>query len=288
MKWVLALLLVLPACKTTYKSETIKESVKMVAKRDYKLDVEVKEAGKTLGVRYAVKDLFSELIAEDQLIWKKMDNLIQTLSRVSMSVDVPPDFIVLEVVDESNPANKIIFTQCVVDIKKIYAEMLSHNQYFDRMAIEFEINGRRTPFDPEQTDLVSLMMMAVEAQAAPTPAMTGFQLSEIKMTDFLAKVAASRTRRLFRENKSAKKAAILRTATAKFDPKPEGAATFKLFLELVSLPGENISLDELQTTVLPAVADEISGLFHSYQFTGFSKIVVMDKNSGAMTIAGRK
>ncbi len=287
MKWFLAIVLFLPACKSTYKSETIKESVKMVAQRDYKLDVEVKEAGKTLGVRYAVNDLFGEIIAEDQAIWKKMDNLIQTLSRVSLSVDVPPKFLVLEVADAGNPGNKIIFTQCVLDIRKVYAEALSRNQYFDRIVIEFEINGQRTPFDQEHLDLVSLMMMAVEAQSAPPAKKTEFELADIRMTDFLAKVAASRTRRLFRENKKAKNLALLRNANARFEQDSDGESNFNMMLELASIPGEKLSEGELRKDVLPLVTDEIRRVFQSYHFTGFSQIIVLDTNSGAMTVAPR-
>lgn len=284
VKWFLLIFFLLPACESsTYKKETIKESVRDLAKREYKLDVEVKEAGKTLGVRYPVHGLFNELISEEQTIWKKIDDLMQTLSRVALSVDVPPEFLVLEVVDLANPANKIVFTQYVTDIKKIYAEALSRNQYFDRLAIEFEVNGRRTPFDQEQLDLVSLMMMAVEAEASQPAKNVSFDLSDIKMTDFLPKVAASLTRRFFRENKKVRSTITLNSASGRFD-----RADFKMMLDLTSSPGERISLPDLQTAVLPLVAEEIDRLFKSYRFTGFSKIVIMDKNTGAVTIAGRK
>jgi hypothetical protein len=287
MKWFVVFALLLPSCQRSYKHDEVLKIVKSVASSYYGLDVDVKQVGKTLGVRYTVKGLFSELVSEDQKIWKKMDSLIRTLSRVSLSADVPPDFVVLEVVDEENSSNKIVFTQCVLDIRKINAGVISHNQYFDRMAIEFVVNGHRTPFDPEQADLVSLMMMAVEAQAAEPAPSNAFEVSDIVLTDFLSKVAASRTRRLFRENKQAKKTAVLRNATARFDVRQVGGTSFKILLDLASLPGEKIPVADLESVVLPAVAEEINGLFESYKFTGFNKIVVMDKTSGAVSIAGR-
>jgi len=280
-------LLLFPGCESTYKKETIKESVKLVAKRDYSLDVDVRENGKTLGVRYSIPGLFNELIAEDQTIWKKMDSLMQTLSRVALSVDVPPTFLVLEVADLNNPSNKVVFTQCVTDVKKIYADALSRNQYFDRLAIEFEINGRRTPFDPDQTDLVSLMMMAVEADAAPATNNKEFEVADVQMTDFLPKVASSMARRFFRENKKARKEAVLRSVAGSFESNT-GETNFKLFLDLSAIPGGKLAISNLQTTIFPLVSNEINGLFKSYRFSGFSNIVVMDKNSGAIAITGRK
>jgi hypothetical protein len=92
---------------------------------------------------------------------------------------------------------------------------------------------------------------------------------------------------LFRENKQAKKTAVLRNATARFDVRQVGGTSFKILLDLASLPGEKIPVADLESVVLPAVAEEINGLFESYKFTGFNKIVVMDKTSGAVSIAGR-
>src|SRR5690349_19964214 len=71
VSWSLGFLL--SGCeKATYKHETIKQSVAELAKKEYGLDVTVKESGRTLGVQFEVKNLLSELVAEDQQIWKHM------------------------------------------------------------------------------------------------------------------------------------------------------------------------------------------------------------------------
>src|SRR5258708_4510439 len=80
--------LLLPACKPTYKKETIKESVKTLAKKEYNLDVDVQQAGRTLGVRFTVKNLLADLTSGDDAVFKNMNGLFTVLARVAVPVDV--------------------------------------------------------------------------------------------------------------------------------------------------------------------------------------------------------
>jgi hypothetical protein len=108
------------------------------------------------------------------------------------------------------------------------------------------------------------------------------------MTDFLPKVASGVTRRLFRENKNIKDTYSLRDTSGRFDLRRNGETNFKILLDVASKPGLRLSAMDVQSRVLPLVADELNQMFKSYRFTNFSNIIVMDKNSGAMTMIGRK
>ncbi len=282
----------LPACESsTYKKETIQQSVAELAKKEYKLDVEVKEAGRTLGVRFRVRSLLSELVAEDQLFWKQMDDLMMVLSRVALSTDVPPEFFVLEIADAENPRIRLLFTRCIQDVRKVMAEALSRTQYLDRLLIEFVLGDKRMNFDPSEMDLVRLMMMAVDIPQDERPAETEFRPDEVPMPEFLAKVAANYARRVLRDKKDMKDEYLLRQVTASYQ-----TSHFTVLLDLVSAPGARQTAGGqarpapgfLESRVLPMVAKEVATLFRSYKFEAFSGITVIEKNSGKILTVPRK
>src|SRR5688572_774001 len=119
--------LMLLSCRASYKRDTIKESIKELAKEQYKLDVEVKEAGETIVVQFEVKNFMGELVASDQKIWSEIENVLEVLSRVALSSDRPPQFMVLDVVDADHYNTHLYFTRYVQDLQKIMAEGLSRN-----------------------------------------------------------------------------------------------------------------------------------------------------------------
>src|SRR5262249_23117689 len=139
---------------------TIDQSIKMLAKRDYKLDVDVKQKNDTVTVRLQVKNLIGELMAPDQMVWTQIDNAMEALSRVALSVDRSPLFIVLDVTDLENHSLHIFFTRCTLDLRKLMAEAQSRTEYQDRLLMELEVDGVRRPL---QMDPVWIMMMASEA-----------------------------------------------------------------------------------------------------------------------------
>jgi hypothetical protein len=282
-------LLGLSACQPTYKRESIKESVKELAKKEYKLDVEVEETGKTLGVRFKVDNLFGEMVADDQLIWKQMDDLMLVLSRITLSSDVPPEFFILDVCDNEHPDTHIVFTRYVEDVKKLMSDALSRNQYLDRLLIEFVIGGKRVEFDPNEMDMVRLMMLTAESgfSGPANPRESAPTISEVDFRDFLAKVAANYTRRLLRETGGLKTRVQLRQVTGSFNNMSNsGKGYFKLLLDIASKPAAPLPPRFMELEVLPVVAREVGDMFKSYKFQDFSAITVAEKNSGKiLTVA---
>ncbi len=283
---LLGLLAFSPGCKPTYKQETLRESVKMLAQKEYGLDVEVKQIGKTLGLRFKVKNLLSELYSGDDDIYKKMNGLFTVLVRVVLSSDVAPDFIVLDVTDEDNPQFHLVFTRYEEDLRKAMAEALSYTQSQDRLLEEFVIGGRHVPFDPQEMDLVRLMMMAMDSGQGKMTDTSSFELEEVRFNDFVARVVENTMRRTLREQKEVNKQAVVREVKASFDEMPGRRGQFKVLLDMVSKPSTPLSPLFLEETVFPMVTKEVTALFKSYRFSDFSGIAVIEKNSGKILTTG--
>lgn len=270
----------LAACEPTYKKENFKQSVRQLAQKETGLDVEVAESGRTLGLRFRVPDLAGEISSGDDTLYTKMNSLFLVLVRVALSSDVPPRFIVMDVVDQQRPVFHLVFTRYVEDIRRSMADAISYPDSQDRLLEEIVIGNRRVPFDPYEIDLVRLVMMS--ADAAGTPAvLEPFKLDEVHFRDFVAKVAENKARRILRERKDTKDDLMLREVQASFEGREEKPGTFRILLDLVSTTGPQPSLKLLEK-VLPAIASESGQLFKSYRFDGISIIQVVEKNTGKM------
>jgi len=270
----------LTGCESTYKKETLRESVRDLARKQTGMEVEVTETGRTLGLRFRVPDLVGDISAGDNSLYKKMNSLFLVLVRVALSSDVPPRFIVLDVMDEERPAFHLVFTRYVEDIRRSMAEAISYSDSQDRLLEEIVVGTRRVPFDPFEIDLVRLVMMSADTVANP-PAAGPFILPEVQFEEFISKVTENKTRRIFRERKDTKNALMLREVRATFAGQSEKAGSFHILLDLVSTSAPQPPLKLLEK-VLPVIAGEAGELFQSYRHDGISTIQVIEKNTGKM------
>ncbi len=268
-----------PACGPTYKRENIKESVRKLALKEYGLDVEVREEGETLGLRFKAPNLISELTSGSEEIYTKMNGLFMVLVRVVLSTDNPPEFIVLDMEDADNPKFRLVFTRYVEDLRKSMAEALSHSQNQDRLLEEFVIGDRHVPFDPQDMDLVRLMLMAMDSNAdSSSSATNGYSLQDVDFKYFLERVAENVTRRALKEQDDISDTTVVRQITAHFEKSAGGQ--LRILLDMVSKPSLPLAPAFIEKTVLPLAAKEVSELFKSYRFKDFGGITVIEKNSG--------
>jgi hypothetical protein len=283
-----AVLFFMVGCSPTYKRESMEESIKDLAKREYKLDVEVKETGETIGIRYEVKNFLGELVSSDQMVWNNIEDLMMVLGRVALSSDRPPRFLVLDVVDADHPTTHIIFTRYVQDIQKIMAEALSRTDFLDRLLIEFEINGVRSVFDPMEMDMVKLMMMASESMADEPAKLPGekqkpeFKLQDVSYPSFLANVIANGLRRELKEKEEKEDNFSLRQVSGFYLPDEGSNKSFRFQLDVVPHQTKESLSDFISAQILPFVAVEVERVLKSYKFDQFSLITIVEKNSGKL------
>jgi len=282
---VMTTLLIFPliinfGCKSSYPRDTIVKSVKDMAKKDYNLDVDVILAGETLGIQFRIKNIMGEMVAEDQLLWKQMENLMMVLSRVVLSSDKSPQFIVLDIVDEDNPRLHFVLTRYVEDLHKVMSEGLSRTHFLDRLLMELVIGEKRLVFDPMDMDMVRLLMLAVDVPSEDNSKEVTFPLTDIDMRDFMSKVTSNIVRRLFREEKMMVKTYSLRDVTASFRSSLDKGKEYQILLDLVSLPEAQRKYPSLEQKIFPTILKEAAYLFKSYKFDQFQAITVMDRNSG--------
>lgn len=273
-------------CSSTYQREFITKQIEDLAQREYQLEVEAKEAGETVGVQIRMPNMLAELGAEDQRLATQIDDLMMVLTRVALSCDRPPRFLVLDVVDRDNNRIHFTLTRYVPDLRMLMGGALSRNDFTDRLLMEFHIGDRVAPFDPYEMDLIRLMLLGVEVMGDEPDPNFEFEIEDVDFEDFLAKVSANMARRTLREERDLRDAFVLRQVTATYeDAAPADPKAFRILLDLVAQPTARIPAGFIEGKVLPFVAEEASRLFRSYRFDDFSSITVVEKNSGeALTV----
>lgn len=276
------LMLNMTACGPTYSRDNMKENVKRLAQKEYKVDVDVREEGDTLGLRFKSPNLIGDLTAGDREIYRKMNGLFTILVRVVLSMNNPPKFIVLDMADADNPKFRLVFTRYVEDLRKSMADALSHSQNEDRLIEEFVIGDRHIPFDPSDMDLVRLMLMAMDSNSDSSHASPkrSYTLQDVDFKYFLERVAENVTRRTLKEEDKISDTTEVRQVNVRFDHAADGQ--LKVMLDMVSRPTLPPAPSFIEKTVLPLVAKQVSELFHSYRFTNFTGITVIEKNTGKM------
>jgi len=270
---------ILPACRsTTYKKETIKESIQQLAQKEVGMNVRVEEVGDVLGVQVLVPNLRGELTSGDDWISKKVQGLLMILMRVVMSIDAPPAFVVLSVVDQSDPNFGFLFTRYAEDVRRAWSDAISRGQVMDRLLDEYVVGSRTIPMDPEEADALIYLIMSLDTrEEAP---LRDFRdvLKEVDLPRFLAKAGANTLRRRLRENKKMLGAAALREVKGSYFTAPE--AGFEFVLDIMSPSHQPVPEAVLTKDIFPFAEGLVKDLMKIYRFDAFSHIRLVEKNTG--------
>jgi len=137
--------------KATYKNENLESSLIKICKDEYKTDVKVKRAGRTIGVYVPVNGLFetnvdlkNQATLEDVLsgikftkdAMQKLEDVSLVITRVALSTDAPVDFYILIATDVKGSGIQIVITRYVNDMKRLMLGDLSHGDYSQRLLMD--------------------------------------------------------------------------------------------------------------------------------------------------------
>ena len=155
--------------KYTYPADGVAKSVEDICRKENQLTVKGLVNGKTLGAIIYVNDLTDVKGQVPKEIHEKMGQIMQAVTRVSLSTDLPLDFCTVVIRDRKHQ-NELTVTRSLDDTKRANSE-----------AIGMEESMNRTLFGQGRYPL--------GAKDADT-----FVLKDVKLEDFLAEQIAQRIR----------------------------------------------------------------------------------------------
>ncbi|MCD4813664.1 hypothetical protein K8S19_08240 [bacterium] len=137
-KLVILLGLVIPVmagCRASYPTGSVEETIKQICEKEYGVDVTVATRNKTVGALIVMPDtLLSDLTFSDQAL-NKIENVMLTTSRVTLSSEFVFDFFVISLRD-ADTGVEVSFVRYIKDIRRLIMDDISRSDYFQRLLIE--------------------------------------------------------------------------------------------------------------------------------------------------------
>jgi len=138
---VLILLLSTAACgKPTYSKEKIEESIINLCKDEYKLGVQVKIIGSTLGVFIPIEGLIDQDFKLNTDAGEKIEDVALSIHRVIMSTDRPLKLYTLTARDTKTRAAEFVLTGATYDVVRVRLLDISRGEYHKRILRTFRFH----------------------------------------------------------------------------------------------------------------------------------------------------
>ena len=236
--------------KYTYPAEKVPKAVEEICAKENQINVKTRVVGKTLGALVHVNSITDNTKQISKDTNDKMGKVMQALTRVALSTDLPLDFTVVVIRDRASN-NEFIVIRAVDDTKRANAEMIG---------VEESIN--RTVFGQQK-----YMPVAGEHNS--------FVLKEVTLENFLADQIVQRIRfnlsKEAKEAKETKEESLPIQSLVLADGSYEKADDKKIFqFSIIDFKKEasNNTLSSIFTTV--------NRVLEGYSFDAFDEIQIKD------------
>lgn len=243
--------------KYTYPARTVSQSIEALCQKEYRLDVEARVVGRTVGAVLYVDEVVDPKGQVPKETHEKMWKVMQVVTRVALSTDLPLDFCVILIRDRAD-GNELSMTRSVDDTKRANAD-----------AIGIEESFNRTLFG--------------QGRYAPRPnGKASFLLKEVRLENFLTDQIVQRIRYHFsKDARDGKEAApnpfIFADGELRQD---EGGKVFRF-----SVFGMK---EESPRANILAIFKVVNDVLYGYAFTAFDAIEIQDYLNRQKLVIGRQ
>ncbi len=240
------ILSILSGCgpKYTYPSGIAAESIQNICQKENNLQVKAKIEGKTIGAAYYVDNILDDKGQMPKEINEKMGKIMQAVSRVALSTDIPLDFCVVNIRDR-NSQNELVVTRSVDDTRRAQSEAIGVVESINRTLFG---QGKYQPVDNESQV---------------------YDLKEVKIENFLADQIAQRIRFGFAKEPVTEETPSQSLVLVDGNYVRNANGTSFRF-SILSL--KTSEANELMSLAFKTASDVLSG----YKFTGYDKVEILD------------
>ena len=280
-------------CTATYPEGRVKESIIEICAKEYKSDVLVEIAGRTMVIYLPLSDLMDFSFALTKKASEKINNVIFTAARVALSTEADIDFYCVIAHDTKMPELQVIIIKNVQDVKRLFANDISRGEYMKRMLIDLRWSPQakkeqvvkdifnKMNLDPKWQDQVMSDFFRSDPASLGDIGYWGnkFYIKDITLSEFLSEQIANRVKLAFGEDQSLKDSFLLKSAKGLYvSKKGKRLFTFEILAER-SVDGTASTIedsDKIFETVLLVAAHVI----HGYHFKDYDGVEVFDQKEG--------
>lgn len=259
-------------CKKSYPEGSAAESIRAICEQEYKVDVKVEAAGKTIGALIVQPDAILKDVSLSDRAFNKIEHVMLTASRVTLSSEFKYDFFVVSILDP-DAGVQVSFVRYIKDIRRLITDDISRDDYFQRMIIE--------------TDFVPPVKEGEEAV---------YQLKEYNLKDFLAMQIGERIKMQFMVNLIVKRLFQIGSITTTYQPVPALADRFpdagRLIVEVQFLP-DAPAFNEMGNETLRAdfnvlILNTAKKVYRRYDFKDCEGLIIRDNRGQQLASYNRE
>lgn len=297
---VIAALFVLSqsGCAPTYPKEIVDEAIVQLCREEYKIDVKVKILGKTVGVYIPLEGLFDMTLNISKEASDKINDVLLSVSRVTLSTDAPLDFYIVIAQDPMLPEIEVVLLRYVVDLKMLHYDQISRGEFGKRMIISIKLTPQaqkekvlRDVFSrlniEEADNLISEYLSASEVMTIGDIGYWNdtFFMKDIEMGEFLAMQIADRIKLMLIRHPSLKEIFKLNSIKGDF-LREMGRNLFRFSFEVAPLDMTVIIMpDDYYDAILNIWLGETAEVLHGYKFDDFWNVEIVNSNNNQVLYA---
>ena len=283
----------LAGCGPTYPKEKLKESIIRLCKTEYKLDVKVRTAGRTVAIYMPLENLMDFTFALTPWATEKLNDVIMSVTRVVLSTDADYDFYCIIAHDVRIPEIQVIIIKYVNDVKRVFLGDISRGEFGKRMIVDMRLNPQS---QKERSIKEIFQKMNLDAKwqdqvmndfFRSEPTSLGdigywngrFYIKDITLPEFLAEQITGRIKIEFREDKALSDAFLIRAARGNYYA-GSGKPYFKIEYVVEPRASRAFEPGRFYDDVLRAVLKVAAEVVHGYGFEGFDYIDIASQTEG--------
>ncbi len=276
-------------CSPTYPKEMLDKAIIQLCREEYNTEVKVKIIGNTVGVYLPIEGLFDQSLSISEESSVKINDVILSVSRVTLSTDAELNFYIVIAQDPALPEIEVVLIRYVNDLKKLHFSQISRGEFANRMIVAIKLTPqmqkesvlrdifRRLEMD-NVDELIAEYLKASEVASIGDIGYwnDAFFIKDINMREFLALQIADRSRLLIMEEQ--KRAGIMGLDSMDGEHIDEGGKRFFRFSFNVKSINEaepfleEEDIDVVFGIILKAVGDVV----HGYKFEDFWNIEIVN------------
>jgi len=281
------LLFTLPGCGPTYPKGKIEESILKLCKDEYKLDVKVETIGHTIAIYVPLPDLMDFTFAITKSASEKINDVILSVSRVTLSTDAEFNFYCIIAHDVKMPEIQIVIIKSVDDVKRFLLNDISRNEYSKRMIVDLRLNPQsqkeraikevfqKMNLDKKWQEEVMNDFFRTEPSSLGEIGYWNdrFYIKDVNLPEFLADQIANRIRIEFKDDKVLADAYSIKSSKAFYNSK-SGRAYFRIEILAESKWSGEAAGSMSENKVFGKTLEVASYVVHAYRFDKFHYIEI--------------
>ena len=286
-------LLNLSGCGPTYPKEKIEESIIKICKNEYKLDVKVERAGKTVAIYVPLTDFLDLNFSITEPAIEKINDVTTSASRVTLSTDADIDFFCIIAHDVRIPEMQMIVVRYINDVKRGFLGDISRGESFKRMVIDFRLNPQaqkeraikevfeKMTLDKKwQEDVMNDFFRSEPGGLGDIGYWNNrFYIKDISLSEFLAAEIANRIRIEFKQDKDLTDTYQVKSAKAFYNDK-FAKPYFRVEISVEPKWLKDIDSGKIADKVFLKTLTVAAYVVHSYSFDKFDYMEIVNETDG--------